>query len=548
MHKPPPRGLFVLGLLFMVPAAAQSGDGTILYVHRDPAARALGTAVLGLSDLNGDGHADYAIGAPGFTGSGNRIQAISGRNGTPLWTKTNTVSGTGFGSILRRAPDYDLDGHADIFVGEPDHNSGTGRMQIVSAKTGTTLTTLTGTATGDGFGINAVDIGDMNKDGKSDLLVTSINYPTGNAWGRVETISGANFTTVLATQYGSGMGSRFGAALAACGDVDSDTYPDYLISEPGANANAGIVRQYSGRFRSVLKSVNDPSENWRFGEAIMPVGDTNGDGEADVIIGQLKDTSWNGRVHAYTQKTMAPLFVIYGGGYGAWGLITVPVGDLDADGGADFALAMPGLKNTYGQVSVFSGKTQAEIRTIKGWEYPGGLGSGLGACDLDADGKQDLIIGQPGSVSMGSPVGQAVWAMSLQKLPLSTPTGHTVSLKNGGLVTYVLDAGPTKAGQTYLLTGSMSGWKPGFPLWGHQIPLNIDMYFTTVTGNVNSPILPNSFGTLDANGRASCTFQVIPGLPAQFIGTVIDHAAIVVCPNFACMHLATNARPVTLVD
>ena len=81
------------------------------------------------------------------------------------------------------------------------------------------------------------------------------------------------------------------------------------------------------------------------------------------------------------------------------------------------------------------------------------------------------------------------------------------------------------------------------------MPLSRDPYFDFVIGFPNSPILPESFGTLDASGKATSPFQLIPNLPARYAGITFDHAALVFCkaqsPCF--FDLFTNARPVTLV-
>ena len=86
-------------------------------------------------------------------------------------------------------------------------------------------------------------------------------------------------------------GGRFGTAVSSVGDVDLDGTPDVLVAAPGETvgglAAAGRVYVLSGATRQVLRTFESPNPqaNGAFGWSIDSVGDQNGDGTVDVIVG-----------------------------------------------------------------------------------------------------------------------------------------------------------------------------------------------------------------------------------------------------------------------
>ena len=445
-----------------------------------------------------------------------------------------------FGAVLVRGNDYDQDGVLDILVGSPGYSSNTGRVTIVSGRTGNVIQQIPGGAVGDRFGSSISDIGDLNADGKTDLLIGASGYPSGQDWGKAVVLSGADFTTSFATYFGAGAGSKLGAAVLGAGDINNDSIPDYLISEPGPN----IVRAISGRFRNVLYTLNDPFTNG-FGVYLLRPGDTRGIGAETLLVSVY--SSGNGAIEEFDLRTGAPITTISGGGGGHFSVKLLAVGDVDEDGGADFAVSLPAYPSngTVGQVQILSGKTGSVLWMYSGLNGGGSFGTGLGAADADGDGKLDMVIGAPGYPAAGAPRDQAVWVIARRKWP-NTADGHMISISRGGRVTYQLDAGTAHAGKLYLVLGSLTGVAPGFNFGGQHIPLNIDAYLLAVLGYPNSPILPASLGVVDPAGLATCSFQIVPGLSSQFVGLLFDHGWVVLNP-VAGLDLASTARPVTLV-
>jgi hypothetical protein len=147
------------------------------------AAKQFGTFFLaGVGDVNGDHVPDVYGGdyAAFDNGPGSGFAAVySGRDGTPLHSWLGAPgAGTGPG---RGAGDVDGDHRPDIAVGSYTSSDGApnaGRIDIFSGRTGKPLRTITSTTPNEQLGFDAVGVGDVNRDGRPDLLGSAANGDT----------------------------------------------------------------------------------------------------------------------------------------------------------------------------------------------------------------------------------------------------------------------------------------------------------------------------------------------------------------------------------
>jgi hypothetical protein len=105
-----------------------------------------------------------------------RVYVHSGGDGRRLLTLTGDTAGEGFGIGPANAGDVDGDGHDDLIVGAwqyADPVIAGGRAYLYSGKDGRLLKTYTCRVPGDTFGFDAVGIGDVDRDGTIDVLITS---------------------------------------------------------------------------------------------------------------------------------------------------------------------------------------------------------------------------------------------------------------------------------------------------------------------------------------------------------------------------------------
>jgi len=230
---------------FVVGSDVRSGkDGSLLLAVD-------GTEVRGAGDTNGDGTIDF-VGLGSF-----KACVFSGRDGTTLHTfkdwKTRfplAVIGTG---------DLDGDGCADIAVGYPDEecNFGIGYVRVFSGKGGGVIRDLESPDAL--FGATLLAPGDLDGDGHGDLVVGAYDS-MGSAWGNVLVYSGRTWKEI-ADFWNNTAEAGFGIALATLGDVDKDGVTDLAVGAcKGSAGGNGFTFIYSGRTREVLRTIPAPPQ------------------------------------------------------------------------------------------------------------------------------------------------------------------------------------------------------------------------------------------------------------------------------------------------
>lgn len=149
-------------------------------IEADETGHALGGMFVSVpGDMDGDGVADIYASDWSNAARGpstGRIYVHSGRDGRRLLTLTGETAGEGFGTSPANAGDVDGDGRADLIVGAWNYSGAVGsggRAYLYSGKDGRLVKTFTCRIPGDTFGFDAVTMGDTDGDGTVDFLITS---------------------------------------------------------------------------------------------------------------------------------------------------------------------------------------------------------------------------------------------------------------------------------------------------------------------------------------------------------------------------------------
>jgi uncharacterized delta-60 repeat protein len=172
------------------------------------------------------------------------------------------------------------------------------------------LNRVVGNSKTDYAGYSVAIVGDVNADGFADILVGApkndvILPPATKAAVDVGTaylVSGAmpgGIQVILETFDGAAKGDEFGGTVAAVGDVNHDTVPDFAIAAPKADQldpvthkvllkDRGTVTVYSGADFSVLFALNGEAAGDGFGISVAAAGDADADTYGDIVVGAWK--------------------------------------------------------------------------------------------------------------------------------------------------------------------------------------------------------------------------------------------------------------------
>ncbi|MCI0589951.1 MAG: integrin alpha [Planctomycetes bacterium] len=204
---------------------------------------------------------------------------------------------------------------------------------------------------------------------------------------------------------GSAIGQGFGASVAGLGDVNGDGVPDVLVgapeASPGGVNKAGYARVLSGADGLTLFVRTGTTPLERFGRSVSGLGDVDADGVADFVVGS-PGAPGGGLVRVYSSADASVRFQLFPSvPNGALGWSVADAGDVTGDGIPDAVAGNPGTVNTLGLVmpfplgivQVFSGADGSSAQLVTG---SGTFGYAVGrAGDLDGDGHSDILIGAP---------------------------------------------------------------------------------------------------------------------------------------------------------
>ncbi|MBI4320038.1 MAG: FG-GAP repeat protein [Chloroflexi bacterium] len=251
------------------------------------------------------------------------------------------------------------DGYADVIVGAPTNSYGTPRVFAyfgsASGLSATASWTVSGTASSTRFGASVAATGDVNGDGFGDVMVGAPGDNSAAAYVYYGSSTGlspvANWFAQSDQQY-----SRFGISVASAGDVNHDGYPDVIIGAPYyGSSNQGAAFVFYGSATGLGPSGSPSNADWR------------ADGmQTDTFLGSAVGTA----------------------------------GDVNGDGYAAVIVGDPyysPASGTWGGAFVYLGSATG-LSSSPTWTGSGRytLGASVStAGDVNRDGFSDIIVGEP---------------------------------------------------------------------------------------------------------------------------------------------------------
>ncbi len=342
-HQADPSSLSNAGASYIIfgsatPSATISLASANITILGAAAGNLTGQSVSAAGDVNGDGFADFIVGAPAtstsagksyvFFGSGSPAATINLASVSASITISGAAASESSGISVSSAGDVDGDGYDDLLVGADNattaNGSSSGRTTLIwgSASPASTIDlgaigsngfSILGGSANDNSGRSVSAAGDLNKDGYDDIVIGSENADDGAntdagktyvIFGSAARPSGPINLATLALPTGIIFTGEAGADLSGtsvsnAGDIDGDGYEDLIIgargSDPSGRTDAG--KSYVVFGGPSLASINlsalgtggfsivGVTAGNATGVSVSAAGDVNGDGYDDLIIG-----------------------------------------------------------------------------------------------------------------------------------------------------------------------------------------------------------------------------------------------------------------------
>jgi hypothetical protein len=330
------------------------------------------------------------------------------------------INGDGYSDVLVGAPYFDIGGATDGGVVFVYHGSAAG---IITTPADTLYKPNNYYST---FGKSVASAGDLNADGFSDIVIGAPLFtddvdltPTegaafvyyGSATGIVDSP-----TILQCNQAGAEMGN----AVASAGDVNGDGYADLMVGAEWYDAgqiNEGVAFIYHGSATGISNNASIVLEvnltAFRFGSSVAAAGDINGDGFADVIVGQpyfgnnSNGTANSGKAYVFqgsviglsNNNTAFSVSPLYNGRFGA---SVASAGDVNGDGYSDIIVGqLTSVAGTgTGSAYIYHGAAQGVDAIADASRESNQVDAQMGksvasAGDVNGDGYGDVIVGAP---------------------------------------------------------------------------------------------------------------------------------------------------------
>jgi len=354
-------------------AAISKNGYTGLYILQNPSDTAVKRILPGenlhVGDLNGDGWKDVVL-------RQNSTVVIYWGTPTGIDTSNPTkLKGTAAFGYAICIGNIIGDSIPDLMIGDQWYpNSGASQGRVYIYKGGMPFDTipaiiLDGDSAYYTFGTD-IAVGDINNDGFNDLIVRGMfQYgPEADRFNYVDIwYGGAPFDTVRDLRLRCRASNVHGLA---CFDANGDGIDDLLWTNIDSSYLSWVNVHYGRKSFSSIPDVQLRDPQWaQYGNVIANAGDMNGDGYDDIVVGAYSGQV-NGFVFVYCGGPKIDQYfdaAIGQSGYSYFGWSVSSIGDVNGDGLADIIIGAPNYEfsDQRGYWGVYLGDTAIHPSGVK---------------------------------------------------------------------------------------------------------------------------------------------------------------------------------------
>jgi hypothetical protein len=282
-------------------------------------------------DYNNDGHLDLLI--AGMHNSTPTTTLYTG-DGTGAFTADASAS---FVGVLRGAVafvDYNSDGRPDVLVTGWDNGSHTYARLYRNNGDGTFTEDTSAGLTGVNF--SSIAVGDFNRDGRPDLLISGSTAPNSSSGATTKLYRNNGDGTFTDVTTSAGLSAAaIEEGTVAWGDYNSDGWPDILASGVGSGGSGStkvFTNNGNGTFAQDASATALPWQQ----QSDAAWGDYNADGKPDILLAGLTPS---GPISGIFENQGNGAFADIGAGLTGVTFSSVAWGDYNADGTLDALVA-----------------------------------------------------------------------------------------------------------------------------------------------------------------------------------------------------------------
>ncbi|TAF68987.1 MAG: hypothetical protein EAZ59_09855, partial [Oscillatoriales cyanobacterium] len=227
-----------------------------------------GAVSVAVEDLNKDGKNDLVT-----ANTYNNNISVLLRNSSGSFSRTDIpLNSANSGPESISLKDLDKDGNLDIISASPSGTNSNGSVSVLLGNSNGTFATQTNYAVG--YGASSVAVGDINKDGRNDIVTASSG--SGNSSIASVLLGNSNGSFAAATNYP--LRSNIDPTSVAIGDLDLDDDLDVIVSGSGYGSESIMLNNGSGMLSS-------PTDNTGYSySSSVALEDLDLDGDLDLVL------------------------------------------------------------------------------------------------------------------------------------------------------------------------------------------------------------------------------------------------------------------------